>query len=93
MRLRDKRLRAAAATLVGAVLGVMTSLLTGLALVPRVKLVEVLAVVATGIGGGAALVAAIVQFKQAREDARPRSYGVPAARPARAAEQRPPRID
>jgi len=66
----QRRLRAAALLLLCAVLGLATALVSGLALMPRVKLVEVLTVVAGAIGGGAALTAAIVQFKQARAEAR-----------------------
>ena len=64
---QQKQFKAAAATLVVAVLGLATAVVSGLALLPRVRLVEVLTVVAGGIGGGAALTAALVQFKQARE--------------------------
>ena len=62
---QQKQFKAAAATLVAAVLGLATAVVSGLALLPRVRLVEVLTVVAGGIGGGAALTAAVVQFKQA----------------------------
>jgi hypothetical protein len=37
-----------------------------LALVPRIRLVEVLTVIASGVGGGAAAAVAIVQFTAAR---------------------------
>ena len=69
---QQKQFRAAAITLVVAVLGLATAVISGLALVPRVRLVEVLSVVAGGIGGGAALTAAVVQFKQARAAQRER---------------------
>jgi hypothetical protein len=62
----ERQFRAAAFTLLGAVLGLATAVVSGLALVPRVRLVEVLTVMATGIGGGAALVGSIIQFRQAR---------------------------
>jgi hypothetical protein len=62
----QKQFRGAVITLVVALLGLATAVLSGLALLPRVRLVEVLSVVAGGIGGGAALTAAVVQFKQAR---------------------------
>ena len=66
----QKQFRTAAGLLVAAVIGLATAVISGFALVPRVRLVEVLSVVAGGIGGGAALVAALVQFKQARAAAR-----------------------
>lgn len=66
----QEQLRAAAAMLVVAVLGLATAVLSGLALVPRVRMVEVLTVVAGAVGGGAALTGAIVQFRQARTAAR-----------------------
>jgi hypothetical protein len=49
-----------------ALLGLVTSLLGALSLVPRVKLVEVLTVFAGGVGAGAALVAAVVEFRKER---------------------------
>ena len=52
-----------------AVLGLATSLLGALSLVPRVKLVEVLTVFAGGVGAGAALVAAVVEFRKERVSA------------------------
>ena len=71
----ERRLyRAAVTTLLGAFLGLAMAFIAGIALVPRVRLVEVLAVVAGGIGGGAALTSAIVQFKQARAAARQARY-------------------
>jgi hypothetical protein len=63
---QQRKIRAAAASLLVAVLGLATALFSGLALMPRVRLVEVLTVVAGGIGGGAALTLAIAQFKQVR---------------------------
>jgi hypothetical protein len=49
-----------------AVGGIATSLVTALMLVPRVRVVEALTVFGTAVGGGAALVAAIVEFRKAR---------------------------
>ena len=63
---RDRR--SAIALLVTAVAGLGASLAAGLALVPRVRLVEVLTVLAGGIGSGAALVWAIVQLRRARSE-------------------------
>jgi Na+/citrate or Na+/malate symporter len=68
----QKQLRTAAGMLAAAVVGLATAVISGLALVPRVRLVEVLSVVAGGVGGGAALVGAIIQFKHARAAARRR---------------------
>ena len=62
--------RTAAAMLVGAVAGLAVAVFSGLALVPRVRLVDVLVVIAGAVGGGAALVGAIVQFRQARATVR-----------------------
>ena len=64
--------RAAAATLLVAVFGLATALTSGLALMPRVRLVEVLTVVASGIGGGAAFTLAMAQFRQVRAAQRDR---------------------
>ena len=50
--------------LVAAVLGVAVAFFSGLALVPRVKAVEVFTVIASGIGAGAALTAAIVGLRR-----------------------------
>ena len=58
--------------LAAAVVGLATAVISGLALVPRVRLVEVLTVVAGGVGGGAALVSALLSYKQARAAARVR---------------------
>lgn len=62
---------------IAAVVGVAVAFMSGLALVPRVRLVEVLTVIASAVGGGAAFAAALVQFKDAaaanrlhREDTR-----------------------
>ena len=62
----QKRLRSAVAMLVVAVVGMLTAVVSGLALVPRVRLVEVVMVIAGGVGGGAALAAAVAQFREAR---------------------------
>ena len=63
---QKQEIRAAAATLLVAVPGLTTAAVSGLALMPRVRLVEVLTVVAGGVGGGAALTLAIARFKQVR---------------------------
>jgi hypothetical protein len=52
------------------VVGVATSLITALELVPRVRLVEAIIVFATGVGGGAALVASVLEYRSARAAAR-----------------------
>ena len=49
-----------------AIAGLAVSVLSGLALVPRVRLVEVLTVIAGAVGGGAALVVSIQQFQRSR---------------------------
>jgi hypothetical protein len=51
--------------LVAALLGIATSLVTALDLVPRVRLVDVLTVFASGVGGGAGLVWATMEFRHA----------------------------
>jgi hypothetical protein len=50
--------------------GLAVSVLSGLALVPRVRLVEVLTVIAGAVGGGAALVLSIQQFQRSRKQDR-----------------------
>ncbi len=56
--------------LVAALLGIATSLFTALALVPRVRLVDVLTVFASGVGGGAGLTWAAMEFRKALTSAR-----------------------
>lgn len=51
---------------VTSIAGLAVSILSGLALVPRVRLVEVLTVIAGAVGGGAALVVSILQFRRSR---------------------------
>ena len=60
-----QRLRPAL-VLVAAILGIATSLFSALALVPRVRLVEVVTVFAGAVGGGAGLVWAVMEFRKAR---------------------------
>ena len=55
--------------LVAALLGIATSFFGALALVPRVRLVEVVTVFASAVGGGAGLVWAMVEFRKARSSA------------------------
>ena len=52
--------------LVAGIVGMLTAVMSGLALVPRVRLVEVVTVIAGGVGGGAALAVAVAQFRAAR---------------------------
>ena len=52
--------------LLAAAIGLLTAFLSGLALLPRVRLVEVVTIVASAIAAGAALTSALVEFKQAR---------------------------
>ena len=65
----QRQFRSAAATLVAGMVGLATAVLSGVALVPRVRLVDVVTVVVSGIGAGAALVWALVQFRLARSAA------------------------
>lgn len=65
----DNTVRRAVLLVIVAVFGVATSLAGALALVPRVRLVEVLTVFAGGVGAGAALVAAVVEFRKERVSA------------------------
>ncbi len=58
-----------ALVLVAALLGIATSFFGALALVPRVRLVEVVTVFAGAMGGGAGLVWAVVEFRKARSSA------------------------
>jgi len=66
-----KSKRSAVAALAAGILGLLMALVSGLALVPRVRLVEVITLVATAIGSGAAFAIAIVQLRTAivRRDA------------------------
>jgi hypothetical protein len=52
--------------LLAAALSLVTAFLSALALLPRVRLVEVVTIVASAVAAGAALAAALVEFKQAR---------------------------
>jgi hypothetical protein len=61
-----RQFRAAVGVLISALAGLLAAILSGMALVPRVRLVEVLTVLASGIGAGAGLGAAIVQLRAAR---------------------------
>jgi hypothetical protein len=63
-----ERLRPAL-VLAGALVGIATSLITALELVPRVRLVEVLTVFASAVGGGAGLVWATIEFRKAHSSA------------------------
>jgi asparagine N-glycosylation enzyme membrane subunit Stt3 len=55
--------------LFAAILGLATSAVSAVSLVPRVRLVDVVLVFATAVGGGAALAIAIVGFREARASA------------------------
>jgi hypothetical protein len=61
--------RRPALVLVPAIAGVVTSLVTAVSLVPRVRAVEVVLVFATAFGGGAATATAILDFRKARREA------------------------
>ena len=61
-----KHFRTAGGMLVAAALGLLTAFVSGLGLLPRVRLVEVVTIVARGVAAGAALAAALAEFKQAR---------------------------
>ena len=52
--------------LVVAIVGILTAVVSGVALVPRVRLVEVVMMIAGGVGGGAALATAVAHFREAR---------------------------
>jgi uncharacterized membrane protein len=52
--------------LVAAIVGLAVAFLSGLSLVPRVRLVEVLTVIASAVGSGAGFAAAIVQYTKTR---------------------------
>ena len=52
--------------LIAAALSLVTAFLSGLALMPRVRLVEVVTVVASAVAAGVALAAAVAEFKKAR---------------------------
>jgi hypothetical protein len=59
----QKNRRRAVALLASAGIGTLVSLTTALALVPRIRAVEVVAVFGGAFGAGAALVSAIVEFR------------------------------
>jgi hypothetical protein len=59
------RLRAVV-LLAPAALGIVTSIVSALALVPRVRAVEVITIVAAAFASGATLTASLIQFRQSR---------------------------
>ena len=59
------RLRAVV-LLAPAALGIVMSIVSAHALVPRVRAVEVITIVAAAFGSGATLTAALMQFRQSR---------------------------
>jgi hypothetical protein len=59
------RLRAVV-LLAPAALGIVMSIVSALALVPRVRAVEVITIVAAAFGSGATLTASLIQFRQSR---------------------------
>jgi len=63
---QKKHFRTAVAMLVAAALSLVTASVSALALLPRVRLVEVVTIVASGFAAGAALGAALAELKQAR---------------------------
>jgi hypothetical protein len=69
LKLRLEGLRPAL-VLVASLLGIATSLFTALTLVPRVRLVEVVTVFASAVGGGAGLTWATMEFRKARNPAK-----------------------
>lgn len=72
MRTTDERqkMRRAWAMLVASVAGLIVAIVSGLEMVPRVRAVDVILLLAFGMGSGAALVGAIVEFREARKSAR-----------------------
>jgi len=58
-------MRNAVVALAVGIVGLVIALTSGLALVPRVRLVEVLTLVATAIGSGAAFAIAVAQLRTA----------------------------
>ena len=56
-------MRTAVVPLVVGTVGLVMALASGLALVPRVRLVDVLTLVATAVGSGAAFAIAVVQLR------------------------------
>ena len=57
--------------LLPAVLGIVMAVTTALALVPRVRTVEVITIFASAFGSGAALTGALVEFRKSRAASRP----------------------
>jgi hypothetical protein len=57
--------------LLPAVLGIVIAVTTALALVPRVRAVEVIAVFGSAFGSGVALMASLVEFRKSRAASRP----------------------
>jgi hypothetical protein len=52
--------------LLPAALGILMSITTALALVPRVRAVEVITIFGSAFGSGAALTASIIEFRKSR---------------------------
>jgi hypothetical protein len=71
-------MRKAVAALAAAIIGLVTAIASGVALVPRVRLVEVVTVIAAAIASGVALGVAVAEVRQAKARARAEQNDVPA---------------
>jgi len=68
MLLTRMKTQSPALILLVSVAGLAVSVLSGLSLVPRVRLVEVLTVIAGAVGGGAAFAVSMIQFRRNRHE-------------------------
>jgi hypothetical protein len=71
----DDGMKQVVGPVISAIVGLVITIASGMALVPRVRSVEVLTVIAGAIGSGAALAVVVVQIRQARATEQDKARG------------------